>query len=189
MNRRSRALAEVCAVALACGVAVVVVWRHRAITPAEVKAPHAREVAKIPFLGEARVVPPARKTEVAAALAPPAAPVAGPPNSMSDEAALMRGLRSAQRSDPALAIRLAREGNRRFPRSSDAPERAAILVHALAEQGRSSEARAEAEEMVNRYPDSAWVREVEQFTGARRHRNVRVGPNGELRYVDPTPPT
>jgi hypothetical protein len=108
---------------------------------------------------------------------------------MSDEAALMRLLRSAQRNDSALAIRLAREGNRRFPRSSAAAERAAILIHALAEQGRSSEARGEAEDMVNRYPDSAWVREVEQFTGARRHRNVRVGPNGELQYVDPASPT
>lgn len=65
-------------------------------------------------------------------------------------------LRSARDNDPALAIALAREGNRRFPGSSDAPERGSILIHALAEQGLSSEARGEAEDMVNRYPDSAW---------------------------------
>lgn len=98
-------------------------------------------------------------------------------------------LRSSQGSDPALAIELAREGNRRFPASPAAPERASILIHVLAEEGLSSQARGEAEDMVNRYPDSAWVREVEQFTGARRRRNIQVGPNGELHYVDPPPPT
>jgi len=91
--------------------------------------------------------------------------------------------------DPALAMALAREGNRRFSASSDAAERSSILIHALAEQGFSSEARGEAEEMVNRYPDSAWVREVEQFTGARRHRDIRAGSNGELHYVKSAPPT
>ena len=99
----------------------------------------------------------------------------------------MRLLRSAQDNDPALAIELAREGNRRFPGSPDAPERASVLIHALAEQGHSSEARGAAEDMVNRYPDSAWVREVERFTGAHRHRSRRLGPNGELYSVDPAP--
>jgi hypothetical protein len=105
------------------------------------------------------------------------------------EEELMRLLRSSQGNDPALAIELAREGNRRFGGSPDAPERASILIHALAEEGLASEARGEAEDMVNRYPDSAWVREVEHFTGARRHRNIQVRPDGELRYVDPVPPT
>jgi hypothetical protein len=47
------------------------------------------------------------------------------------------------------------------------------------------EARGEAEKMVNAYPDSAWVREVERFTGAHRHRNVRVNDAGVLEYYDP----
>jgi hypothetical protein len=34
--------------------------------------------------------------------------------------------------------------------------------------------------MVNRYPESAWVAEVEQFTGAHRHRNLRMGDDGGL---------
>jgi len=101
----------------------------------------------------------------------------------------MRLLRSAQNNDPTLVIELAREANRRFPESPDAPERASLLIHALAKQGLASEARGQAEDMVNRYPDSAWVREVERFTGAHRHRNLRVGPNGELHYGDPAPPT
>lgn len=117
---------------------------------------------------------------------PPATPE--PPRE-PDEAELMGALRSAHESDPGFVIALAREGNRRFPNSSDAPERASLLIHALAEQGLPSEARGEAEDMVNRYPDSRWVREIEQFTGAHRHRNLRLDEAGRLRYVDPPPPS
>jgi hypothetical protein len=132
-------------------------------------------------------------TRVAVARPAPAAAAAAPSTSsfgtgLLDESALMDRLRSARGKDPALAIELAREGNRRFPGSPDAAERASVLIHALAEQGLSSEARGEAEDMVNRYPDSARVREIERFTGARRHRNVQVGSNGELRYADPPTP-
>jgi len=103
---------------------------------------------------------------------------------LTDEA-LMGRLRAAQNSEPASAVELAREAIRRFPDSSDAPERASILIHALAQLNRSSEARGEAENMVNYYPDSHWVREVEQFTGAHRHRNVRLDDAGRLEYFDP----
>lgn len=82
----------------------------------------------------------------------------------------------------AMAIELAREGNRRFPDSADAPERVSILIHALAENEQRSEARGEAEHMVNHYPDSEWVREIERFTGAHRRRNVRLNDAGELEY-------
>ena len=99
-----------------------------------------------------------------------------------DEARLMARLRAASGTDPALAVQLAREGNRRFPGSPDAPERTSILIHALASLDRSMEARGEAEEMVNHYPDSEWVRETERFTGAHRHRNVRINDAGVLEY-------
>jgi hypothetical protein len=99
-----------------------------------------------------------------------------------DEARLMARLRAASGTDPALAVQLAREGNRRFPGSPDAPERTSILIHALASLDRSMEARGEAEEMVNHYPDSEWVREIERFTGAHRHRNVRINDAGVLEY-------
>jgi hypothetical protein len=104
-----------------------------------------------------------------------------------DEARLMARLREAAAGDPELAVTLAREGNRRFPNSAAAPERTSILIHALAALGRGMEARGEAENMVNGYPDSPWVREIELFTGAHRHRNVRVNDAGVLEYYDPTP--
>ena len=44
----------------------------------------------------------------------------------------MARLRSVAGSNFPLAVELARAGNRRFPDSPDAPERASILVHALA---------------------------------------------------------
>ena len=97
----------------------------------------------------------------------------------------MQRLRKLKDSEPAAAVELARDGNRRFAESHEAPERASILIHALAQLERSSEARGEAERMVNHYPDSPWVREVEQFTGAHRHRNVRLDDAGNLEYFDP----
>jgi hypothetical protein len=92
----------------------------------------------------------------------------------------MARIRKVKDSDPALAIDLAREASRRFPDSADDQERGSVIVHALASLGRSSEARGAAEEMVNRGPDSAWVREVETFTGAHRHRNLRLSADGTL---------
>jgi hypothetical protein len=94
----------------------------------------------------------------------------------------MTELRAFKETDPQFAIERAREGNRRFPDSADAAERSSILIHALADAGLASEARGEAEDMVNHYPDSEWVREVERFTGAHRHRSVRVDANGQLAY-------
>jgi len=96
------------------------------------------------------------------------------------EAQLMARLRAIKDSDPAAAVTLAREGNRRFPDSAEAPERTSILIHALVAVDRGSEARGEAEQMVNHYPDSPWVREVERFTGAHRHRSVGVNDAGQV---------
>ena len=110
---------------------------------------------------------------------PGARPLAADP--APDEATLMERLRRAA-SNPGLAIDLADEGDRRFPASAGASERASARIHALAEQGRSAEARGEAESVVNRYPDSQWIREIETFTGAHRHRNLRVTPDGSLEY-------
>jgi hypothetical protein len=99
-----------------------------------------------------------------------------------DENSLMVELRRVKESDPELALALARDGNERFPASPDAAERATISIYALTALGRSSEGRGLAEDMVNRYPDSKWVREVEQFTGAHRHRNIRTNDAGQLEY-------
>jgi hypothetical protein len=32
--------------------------------------------------------------------------------------------------------------------------------------------------MVKHYPDADWVREIERFTGAHRHRNIRANSAG-----------
>ena len=77
---------------------------------------------------------------------------------------------------------VARDGNQRFPDSEQAPERAASMVHSLTALGRASEGRAVAEDMVNRYPDSVWVRQIEQYTGAHRHRSVRTNAAGQLEF-------
>jgi hypothetical protein len=99
-----------------------------------------------------------------------------------NEAVLMAHLREVARTDSAQAIEIARAGNQRFPDSPDAPERTSILIHALITQDKLSEGRAEAEYMVNHYPDSKWVRDIEGFTGAHRHRNIRVNDAGQLEY-------
>ena len=109
---------------------------------------------------------------------PPGSEAAAPLN----EAVLMARLRSVAGSDFGLAVALARAGNRRFPDSADAPERTSILIHALAAQGQSREARAEAEYAVNHYPDSPWVREIAGFTGAHPHRNLVLTDAGTIQY-------
>jgi hypothetical protein len=78
----------------------------------------------------------------------------------------MSDLRSIEDVDAAAALEIAREGDRRFPSSDAAAERAMIEVKALARQGRLSEARGAAEQMVNRYPGTPWALEVERHTGA-----------------------
>lgn len=98
----------------------------------------------------------------------------------------MERLREARAAgNHSLAIELAREGNKRFAGTALAPERHSILIHSLAESDQRSEARGEAEFMVNHYPDSSWVREIEAFTGAHRHRNLMLGDAGEIVYIDP----
>jgi hypothetical protein len=98
------------------------------------------------------------------------------------EAVLMVRLREIAKTDSAQAIELARAGNKQFPDSADAPERTSILIHALVTQNQLSEARGEAEYMVNHFPDSSWVRDIEGFTGAHRHRNIRVNDAGQIEY-------
>jgi hypothetical protein len=88
------------------------------------------------------------------------------------ESELLERLRKAQDTDDyMLSYELAREGQRRFPDSPNAPEIAAMVVKSLARQGKISEARAEAETMVNKYAGTHWAREVERHTGAHPTRN------------------
>jgi hypothetical protein len=167
--------------------AMLAFTRRHAAAPTNDAAPVAvaPSVAVTPSVAELASAAPPAEAPVTASVQP-SAPVPAA-SATFDEAELMRELRSARGNDAALAVELAREGNRRFPASPDAPERTSILIHALSDQGLKSEARGEAEDMVNRYPDSRWVQEIERFTGAHRHRNVRVDDHGRLEFYDPPP--
>ena len=174
------------ALAVALGVVLAFTRRHTAAPMSDAAPAHDMPpVTDVPPVAETASASASAETPVTASVRPNApAPDAG---ATFDEAELMRELRSARGNDAALSVELAREGNRRFPTSPDAPERASILIHALSELGKKSEARGEAEDMVNRYPDSRWVQEIERFTGAHRHRNVRVDDQGRLQFYDPPP--
>jgi hypothetical protein len=172
-KRLSRSLGAGAVVLLLAGIAAVV--RARSAPPATTGSPSADPATAVTTASEA--LPPATSfasTPPARASAPPSA------EAPLDESSLMARMRDARGRDPALVLRLARDGNARFPESTDAPERAAAIVHALAELDRPMEARGAAEAMVNSYPDSNWVREVEQFTGAHRHRNLHLTADGAI---------
>jgi hypothetical protein len=97
---------------------------------------------------------------------------ATPKRKLLTESEILEKLRKAQDTDDyMLSYELAREGHRRFPDSPNAPEFAAMVVKSLARQGKISEARAEAEVMVNKYAGTRWAREVERHTGAHPIRN------------------
>ncbi|HVV16038.1 MAG TPA: hypothetical protein VHH90_02450 [Polyangia bacterium] len=116
---------------------------------------------------------PAPATEVAAepvAAPPPAAPspeparpaAVPPPAPPPTESALMAKLRGLGASDPAQALALAREGNRRFPHSGDAAERSVTICKSLAALGRFEEAQDEARQLVRNYPDTPWASDVQR---------------------------
>jgi hypothetical protein len=183
-NKTRLAATAIGALALAGAIAV---WHAQSAPdarPKEAAQPPPAEPAPPP----APSAPPAAPPPPAAAAqnAPPPAPP--PPVDVQaavarmNEAVLMAHLREVAKTDSAQAIELARAGNKRFPDSPDAPERTSILIHALVTQNQLSEGRAEAEYMVNHYPDSKWVREIEGFTGAHRHRNIRLNDAGQLEY-------
>jgi hypothetical protein len=106
-------------------------------------------------------VPQAREPEVRG-ISPASGPGTTSATDTLGEAALMRQLREMRQSDPELSLRLAREGNERFPGSPDAAERASIVVKSLMRMGRADEATAEARAMVERYPGTSWALDVKR---------------------------
>ena len=77
-----------------------------------------------------------------------------------NEAELMHRLRELRSSDPPTSLEWAREGNERFPESPHAPERVWFEVRALVDLQRFDEARQRAQDMVARYPDTGYTRDV-----------------------------
>jgi hypothetical protein len=171
---------------------VIVVWNARheeAEEAAPAPAPPAPAAPAPAPAPAATPPPPPAASGGPAAAAPNLPPDAAPPSAgvramiaRMSEAVLMAHLREVAKTDSAQAVEIARAGNKQYPDSPDAPERTSILIHALVTQDKLSEARAEAEYMVNHYPDSSWVRDIEGFTGAHRHRNIRVNDAGQLEY-------
>jgi len=79
-----------------------------------------------------------------------------------DEASLMAKLRDLRSSDLELSLKLAREGNERYPDSPDAVERTWFVCKSLTGLGRSEEARAEAVKMVEKYPGTSFTNDVQR---------------------------
>jgi len=79
-----------------------------------------------------------------------------------DEASLMAKIRELGSSDLELSLKLAREGNDRYPNSPDAVERTWFICKSLTGLGRSEEARSEALNMVEKYPGTSWTSDVQR---------------------------
>jgi hypothetical protein len=74
----------------------------------------------------------------------------------------MQILRQLVDTDPQRAVDMARQANRRFPRSPDVPERSWIVVKGLANLKRFQEARDEARALVAKYPGNRFARDAER---------------------------
>jgi hypothetical protein len=92
----------------------------------------------------------------------PSSPKAVPSANPRDESTLMERLRELRSQDPELSLRLAREGDTKFPGSPDAAERGWFAVRALMEMQRVDEAVAEARGMVEKYRGTFFAADVER---------------------------
>jgi hypothetical protein len=79
-----------------------------------------------------------------------------------DEASLMAKLRELGSSNLELSLKLAQEGNERYPDSPDAVERTWFVCKSLTGLGRSEAARAEALKMVEKYPGTSFTNDVQR---------------------------
>jgi hypothetical protein len=82
-----------------------------------------------------------------------------------DEPSLMTRLHDQLQPDPASALALAEEGERRFADSPRAEERSALAIQALINLDRIGAARSRAYKFLARYPDGAYSAHVAAMTG------------------------
>jgi hypothetical protein len=82
-----------------------------------------------------------------------------------DESSLMARLHDQLQPDPASALALAEEGERRFPDSPGAEERGALAIQALINLDRIGAARSRAYKFLARYPDGLYSAHVAAMTG------------------------
>jgi hypothetical protein len=104
----------------------------------------------------------ARDGAAVGADAAPSPPTVKELAAMVNEVALMVRLHQLGETNPPLSLRLAREGNARFPHTPEAPERAFIVVKSLVDMARFKEAQAEARRMLKDYPDDPHTLDVER---------------------------
>jgi|GEM_PF-6990315 len=100
----------------------------------------------------------------------PAQPAGQP--SVLDESALMAGMRAEVKTEPASALSVSEEAERRFGDSAFAEERRALAIQALINLGRIGSARSRAYGFLERYPDGPYSANVAAMTG------VHVTPKG-----------
>lgn len=126
--------------------------------PAPIPAPIA---SSAPLLAERSASPAPRAPSAISAPAPSSTPTASasaePANGPAEELALLVQIKQRAASDPAGAVALVDEGHRRFPRGSFYQERESIAVLALAQIGRSTEARERAQRFLAAHPQSPYA--------------------------------
>jgi hypothetical protein len=166
---RSRRLAILIGIALVGVAAGIFALRGEEPTPPQVAELTSEALAPPKLAAPVASIVPAQVDAKPAAREiplPPAKKAARAAEHTEDE--IMAQLRELGATNPALTLKLAREGNQRFKHSPDAPERASDIVRALLNLERREEARAEALKMEEEYPDSDWTRDV--------HRHMFVNP-------------
>lgn len=161
VRRRLPLLVIVALGALCLGV-VVALGRNRhqaAVVPEDPSeaAERAEEPSPAPVPAPVRATAPVPSSPPVMATRPS---LAAAPAPAFTESALMAAIRDLGASDPARALELARDGNRRFPKSADAAERSWTICKSLAALGRFHDAQIEARVLVNQYPDTTWAGDV-----------------------------
>jgi hypothetical protein len=141
----------------------------------EGSAPEPRAAASAPRTGdestefEIEVADPSEVgiTPRAAAASPTA------PSKFATEVELGRALAETWETDPARALALSEEGEKRFGESPRAVERRLYEIKALVKLDRIGSARSKAERYLAAYPPGPMTDEVERLTGV--HRRPKAG--------------
>jgi hypothetical protein len=74
-------------------------------------------------------------------------------------------IRAVVSSDPAAALVLVEEGNRRFAGGALGPEREVLAITALTHLGRSAEAKARGQRLLARVPDGPFAERIRALIG------------------------
>jgi hypothetical protein len=150
------------AVGLAVGLLLRTPKRERALDPGPERraAPasasgNAENLVEVEIADPRDISPPPRAS---------AATAADPAN----ESELLSELAATFQSNPARALLLAEQGERRFGESPRAVERRLFEIKALVADGRIGRARSKAERYLELYPPGPMTDEVEHLTGVHR---------------------